>query len=429
MNARTLVLALALTACGREPIIPGPPPMKDPQPLAGCQGKSIVELDGATLERVAADGAVTPLFHLGDGRADSDVSVTDWQERNGFIAAEALLEGGPGGESFEFLLLDPRDAVVFHRITQQTYTAPLHLGSDGTLAVPEPSGWLVHPDGSVTDLGDLLPLEAPLPGGLLPVARGYPWDPASPKGLLALDTMTFTALSPKPDDSSDFQEAGGNLLYIAGGKLVLASSTGTQEIALPDSSWRPDRITNDRFVVLSGNYQFRVLDIATVIATPVTGLPEATNQAPVNVTVGDDGTVFSSVLENDLLQLRSTTDFGASWQNVGAPMPPGQNFGGGTRLSSVAHGSSVLIVSGSLGYGLFLNRLQLVPAGSPPQSLDLGGMYVNARVAADLSADGQCAATWAPSTDTAKPFDLHFIDTMHGDVKVQSAPEIRVFHF
>src|SRR4051812_43272375 len=120
MNARTLVVAALFAACG-GPNVPGPLPTTNTQPLNGCGGKSIVAIDGVNLTRFGADGSVTPIFHFGAELPADLVAISDWQELNGFMAVEALLSTPDGSaiDRYEFVVINPKDQVVFHTFREQ----------------------------------------------------------------------------------------------------------------------------------------------------------------------------------------------------------------------------------------------------------------------------------------------------------------------
>jgi hypothetical protein len=448
---RTLsVLLLAVAACGRTSgIVPEPLPAPNPvtiptptttttQPLVGCTGKSVIALVGATLTRLGADGSSTALFHFGAGLPDEDVVITNgWEERNGFIGLWAFLDDETGGTGirYEYLVLDASGSVVFHKIQTEPYNPTTHLGADGSLAVAGGRGWVVR-GGTLTDLGALMPMTAVLPDGTLPVAHGQPWDGTTAKGLLTLSTMAEVPLAPGPDSNSAYFEVGGKLLYVTSdNRMVLTNGSGTQTVQLPatQSPWFPAQFAGDRFVLFGSSGQFAAADTTALTVHLIAGAPDpAQRYGTWAVSLSDDGTAFAGFLENGLLQQRSSTDFGATWTPRGNPMTPGMDFGLGQWLYAIAHGDGVLTLDLSTGYGDYLHAVQLVGPSSA-MKMSTGGLYVNESIspgAADLSADGQCAAFWSPTGADAGPrLQLSFVDGTNGAKAVLSADQMAMFRF
>jgi hypothetical protein len=97
----------------------------------------------------------------------------------------------------------------------------------------------------------------------------------------------------------------------------------------------------------------------------------------------------------DSLQLFRSSNLGASWASIGAPMVAGTDMGLGRWMHTQERGGSTLVSSVSTGYGDFINEVQLVtPSGS--HSIDTNGVYVNTELenSTSISSDGACAVTW-----------------------------------
>src|SRR5688572_32671760 len=104
---RTLLLALILISCGRAATIDSPDPHPSTgQPLRGCDGQAVVMLEShRTLTRVSATGS-TKLFTFGEGLADEDASVSQWDSSHGFVGGIAFIgTGGPNDYTYEYVLL------------------------------------------------------------------------------------------------------------------------------------------------------------------------------------------------------------------------------------------------------------------------------------------------------------------------------------
>jgi hypothetical protein len=134
--------------------------------------------------------------------------------------------------------------------------------------------------------------------------------------------------------------------------------------------------------------------------------------------------VLTATEAGSLLQLERSADLGQTWSAVGGPMSMGEDFGLGRWLLSLERQGTVLALSMSTGYGHFVHGLQLVSARGAHQ-LETGGLYVNVDLspgAADLSPDGQCAASWVQPGMRDEPLQLVFIDV---DGKQQVAKTAR----
>lgn len=421
---RALIAALLLVACGRTPAV-DPPRVEAPQqqPLKGCEGRSLVVLEGRRLlTRVSAEGTQT-LFTFGAGLPDDRVGVTTWSVAGGYIGAAASFDDGTFVSATEVVLLDASGALLFHRTLHRPLAAELFLGSDGSLAVAGETGFIAHADGSVTELGDLFPLTPVLSDGAVVVAQGKPWFAATRRGLWRAGTFTPFALA--PDDSATFQVVGRRAVYVSG--ATLSSVTDGLQVRLPGSGFRVAQQAGGRFVLLVSDHDRQVVrvDLDAATAHPVSDVPAVNERYSAwDLGLQSDGAVLAGAsLADGRLQLRRTTDLGATWSDVGEPMQPGMDFGVGRWLLPIEHAGNVLTLSMSTGYGHYLNAVQLSSARGN-QHLDLGQVYVNVDLspgAADLSSDGQCAAAWV-QTSVYDFLHLELLDADGTVVSLQTRP-------
>jgi hypothetical protein len=156
-----------------------------------------------------------------------------------------------------------------------------------------------------------------------------------------------------------------------------------------------------------------VVDLEAGSARTVANLPAPIERYSVwSAGLTSDGAVLASTETGDQLQLKRSAD-GQAWADVGEPMSKGMDFGLGRWLLAREKGGTVMTLSMSTGYGHYVNELQLTSAAGTHR-LGTGGVYVNGSLdpgAADLSADGQCAAAWVQRGEmNQSPLDLVLFD-------------------
>ena len=399
MKRALLLLTLMVFGCGRAAVIDLPQPQKpqQQQALRGCEGQAVVSLEGhRTLTRMSATG-VTKLFTFGEGLPEDEVSVSQWNVTpSGFIGGVAFAGGSTNDYTYELVLIGPDGSVRFQQRRKMPHSPSVFLGADGSLAVSERTGYIIRPDGSITELGALQPLTPVLPGGELVVANGTPWEEASPKGVWELGRFTPVALPPY----AALEVVGARAIYVSGTTLV--SVTDGVRVTLPLAELQVVAQAAGRYVLLAaGTNEAVVVDLEQGTAKRVSNVPSPSERYGAwNAGLQADGAVFASSTRGEQLQLQRTRDLGATWADVGAPMAMGEDFGLGRWLSAVEKSGTVMTLSMSTGYGHYVNELQLTSA-SGTHRLPTGGVYVNGDLspgAADLSADGQCAAAWVQAT-------------------------------
>ncbi len=456
-----VTLTLCLAACGTPPRVPSVDPV-DPttrvthptnptqptnptnpiqptQPGAGCSGQSLRAIMDKTIVRISPDGTTKTLFTFATTMPGAEGSVWQWDVHSGYLIAMGAWGEYTGPLSYEFVMLGPTDEVVFHDVRAQNDNPSLYQSEDGTVAVVASTGLIIHTDGTTTSLGNLQPIGAVLADGTVPVQAGNPWDGSSPRSLLDPSTMATTPLAIAPDPSSAFFVISGKLVYFSSHQtLVLASAGASRELALPasTSAWYGTATYGDRYLLGVADSAFIVIDAQAESVELVNGPPDMRQRYGTwDLSVADNGTAFGDFSDsNGNLVLKGTTDDGATWTPVGAPMAPGANPGLGQWLQGIAHGDGVLIMNLSSGYGDYVNSVQLVNGASSVQ-LPTNALYVNANLhpgAVDLSSSGECAAAWSAQVNADPlmgPMDLYFIDQKNGAVKAFSAPAFGQIRF
>jgi hypothetical protein len=351
------------------------------------------------LARLGADGTTTPLVKIGEGFAPGEVSQLGWQRRGDFIAAVFALHKPKLMSGYEYLLADSSGRVVLHRTSKDEWNPWMYLAEDGTLAVSAEHSFVARADGSVIELGEYRPIAPMLRGGWLPVAIGRPTnEDAGPHGLLEVATMKFVELREAHDSYSGFHSAGDALVYSSAKGLEIVRASGAERIDAPGQ--QISSVSESR-VLLSNGTKLEVVDLTTHQRTPLKL---------------DAGQVWldckGELLWADNAQLKRSTDRGATWKNVGAPMAPGPQFGGGAHLRSFSGAAGTLVLGLSAGYGYYVNSAQLV-SGEHAATVEMGSVYVNGDLdptAAAISPDGTCAAAW--TGPEGKPLDLVFFDAL-----------------
>ena len=416
--ARTMMkralLALMLTGCGRAITTtdipkPDPTPIQQQQPLKGCEGRALAMLTDRTLTRLTTTGTTT-LFTFGDGFPAEEVSVSHWYLEGGVIGAVAFIhEGTQNAWTYEYVLLRTDGTVLFHRRQVEPYSPQIFLGPDGSMAVAGGHGWIARPDGTVLELGELMPMTPVLPDGSVIVARGKPWEPGTPKGVWK--DGVFTPLQVQLAEYAALQVVGTRVVTVDGTSLV--SLLDGVRIALPAMDLGLVQHAGGRFVLLASTMEAVQVDLDLGTARLVTNLPALhTQYSSWNASLQADGSVLASSTRGDGLQLVRSGDLGRTWADVGEPMMLGEDLGFLPWLYPLERGGSMLVHSMSTGYGHYLNEVQLVsPRGT--HRLDAKGLYVNTDVnpgATDLSADGQCAAVWVRLEGLFDPAQLMLFD-------------------
>ncbi|MBL8951597.1 MAG: hypothetical protein JNK82_12520 [Myxococcaceae bacterium] len=417
------LLALFVAACGRTPSIEAPvqplqpleptTPVEQPtkpieppkKPQAGCTGKTVVVLDGASFKLLNAAGTKT-LFTFGQGQGSEEVGVMQWDLKGGLIAGMAYVDGGR-----ELVLLKPDGTVLFN----QRFTSPgspdFHMGEDGSLALSGATGMLVRPDGTTRDLGAWLPMAPALPSGEVIVAKGRSWEAGVEKGVWQAGVVRPLAVA--LPQYVDLQVSGRHGIFVEGSTLV--SVLDGRRITLPGPNFAIAQQPTGNFVLLLDDSAAVIADLVAGTARPVASMPKPNRRYHWwDATLQTDGAVFASAASGEEnLQLKRSADLGATWADFGEPMMLGTDFGLGQWLHAVQRGGSVLALSMSTGYGHFLHEIQLItPAGA--HRLATKSIYVNVDMspgAVDLADDGQCAATWVSTDDHfLGAADLVFLD-------------------
>lgn len=401
---------------------PGSPIDMPPTPPAetgpGCAGKSFLTLQGVTLNRVTTDGSSQALFTFGasSGLEMDYLSLDQWEQAGRFHAIVAYLEL-PIHYAFEYVVLRDDGVIVTHQVIQHEYSPSIFLSADGTLAISSDVAMILRTDGTSTDLGRMHPVSALRPDGFLLVADGEPWTQGV--SYAWFNPSTGVRIAEPAAEYVNIQVFGDALLHevpVASGGVGIAvttpASTRTFDPEVGAGGWWQLLGQADgRFLLLGLNTDRVVrLDVTTGVFAQVTvpPFPEEAQQGPFGVAMlsgGDLARMFP--VAGEKLQLRRSHDLGATWTDVGEPMERGQDFGLGSHLVPVERGGHMLILNYSTGYGDFLNGVQLASPTGNVLTVMAGGLYVNVLIdpgAADLSADGTCAATWTVRDD-AETFD------------------------
>ena len=373
---RTLLLCFAAITCGPPEEQPGGHPL-------------VALVDGRALTRVD-DAGTSQLFTFGEGVAADFVTVMDWDIEGQVIGAVAFL---PAGEvlTYEYLLVSTTGEVLFHRLRRESGHPVIHLGVDGSLAVAGDTGFIARADGTVTELGELLPMTPVLASGAVLVSRGPRWQPGAVKSL-----WRDGALMPLPVDpgTENVHVVLGRALVISEDALV--SLEDGRSLRLPEQNMQFVEDL-DGLLLLTGEGAVAVVDVEVGRVGVVAGLEKVQKRYRAwSVSLGSRGAVLEGCEVEGKLQLRRTEDLGATWQDVGEPMEPGEDLGMGTWLFPVERGGSVMLSSMTTGYGHFVNARQFVTlTGTQPLVTD--SHFVSAdslEGTVDVSPDGQLAATW-----------------------------------
>ena len=399
------MLWLALLSCGplpRHPALEG-------TARSGAQGDHplIALVEERALTRVDASGP-TPLVTFGQGIDADFVKVMQWGVEGEVIGAFAFLpKQGQREATYEFVLISTSGKLLFRQLRREAGHPTVHFGADGSLTVAGAKGFIARVDGSVTDLGELLPMTPVLASGAVIVASGPTWEPGSPKSL-----WRAGALSPLPADLGSARAVilvAGRAFVVSGRELV--SLEGAPPIALPGESLVLVQAQGPFLLLSSESKTVALVDVDRNTARVVANVPRPDARAGGwNLALGEGGAVLSGLRLEGKLQLRRTVDAGATWKNVGEAMTPGEDPGGGTWLSAMERGGSVMVLSMSTGYGHFVHGRQFVTSAGASQ-LAADGNYVNAVEllgSMDISPDGQVTATWLQHRDA--PSELVVID-------------------
>jgi hypothetical protein len=424
-----------LAACGRStsPEVPKPgtdPSQQQQRPLRGCEGRAVISLDDErTVTRLSAAGSKA-LFTFGADLSDKDVYVMQWNVRGDRAAGVAFLDAS-APHRYEYVLLDTDGSVVFHRVRLEPSNPVFYLGGDGSLAVEsEVSSFIVGHDGAVTELGELTPMGPVLGGGTVVVARGKAWEATSEKGLWK--DGTFTPLEPSLDSAYALHALETRAVYVAQGQLI--SVPDGRKVALPKTDLGIVRTDGDRWVLLVDSTSTVVVDLELGTASTLAAVPQAERWSQWTVSPGPDGSVLTGVMRGDQLQPQRTADLGESWSDFGEPMQLGNDFGLGRWLFALEHAGTVLAMSMSTGYGNFVNEVEVISTLGAHR-LPIQSIFVNGDLspgAADLSADGQCAAVVVRGdgeTVLGPHSNLVFMDAQGKQTAVHSADQIGWLRF
>jgi hypothetical protein len=388
MKKHLLTLCL-LMGCGRSILpLPSQTTPHQQQPLGTCDGKSVILMQGRDVKRVSPDGSMQTVFTFGASQAEDTVWVSTWLRGEGFVAGAAHLGAATNNTSnWEYAVIRDDGTVTHTHRSVAASGMTIFLGNDGSLAGDGDTGWLVRADGTLVDLGTLQPMSALLPSGDLMVANGNSWEPSSPKGIWNNGVFSARAMN---STVYDVTRVGSHLVVVDGTNLH--SVVDDTRIALPLENLYVLHTAGDHFVLLSNQQQLVKVDLLAGTATIISGV---SNDFPIRVDLAVDGAVMKTTETGDSLQLFRSSNLGASWNSVGAPMVAGTDMGLGRWMHTQERGGSTLVSSVSTGYGDFINEVQLVtPNGS--HSIDTGGVYVNTELenSTSISGDGACAVTW-----------------------------------
>lgn len=352
----------------------------------------VLVVEDRTFTRVDSSGA-RPLFTFGEGIDAEFVKILHWDVHGDVVGGVAFL---PSGKvlTYEYALVSPEGKVMFHERRVEPGNPMVYFGSDGSLAAAGGRGFVARPDGTITDLGPLMPLSPVLPGGSLVVTRGHSWEAGSVPLLWKNGTVEPLPVPLERDVHPSV--AGGRALVVAGDHLV--SLADGRSIRLPTHDLRIVDAHQERWVLLGTNQGVAVVvDVRERTATSVSNLPPPVSPyADRNLLMGADGSVLATTVIDGRLQVRRSRDGGGTWSDVGQPMQADDHYGGGGWLRTVEHQDGVLVLNISSGYGHFVNEMQLVTR-SGARRLAMGGVHMldeHSTGAAALSADGRFVAAW-----------------------------------
>lgn len=424
---RICLLGLALTGCSTTAL----PSTEEPaqRAVTGCSDRKIYARTGARLVEYDALGNARERFAFGgsQGEIEPEVGLSRWSAQGEFLAASMLLRVTVDAPSTHEIVLLDRDTVKFQAIYPGG-SPQLFLSADGSLAVSGSRNFLRRVDGSLIELGAYEPLGPLRTDGSLPASLGPPNQATSPKGLLwpmgPTSTWQFDRFDDPVPTFANLRATSRQLVYfrasedepsVPTGRLVAIGVDRVTRVELPGAPQLVD-VADDRWVLLA-DWQASSLTLVDLATGHVTRIE---NDAPLHfelasATVDEAGHVFTSVVRQAQLQLVRTDDGGKTFVDVGSPMQPGE-LGFAHWLAPIVHQGSALTLNLSEGHGKILNEVQFATdrtrAVIPSGHYLLG--YTPDGAQADLTRDGQCAASWVlndgASLDDPARYSLIAID-------------------
>lgn len=403
------LLGLALAGCSTTALPSGDESQQ--QALIGCSERRMYVRHGSRVVEYDAVGNARERFVFGTAQgAPREVSgLSSWQAIGEWLAASAYL-ASPGNTSDTEIVLLGRDGVALQTIV--TGGQPqLYPGADGSLAVAASRNFLRRADGTIVELGEYQPLGPLLSDGSLPASLGPYYEETSPKGRLrptgAPTAWQFDVFQDAVPAYGDARGTSRQFVYLSydatttsRSRLIAIRPGGVVRVEV---SGQPSlvHVAGDRWVLLAdqASATLSLVDLTTSEVTRIEATLPFFNYNLTSATVDESGRVFTSVQRDEELQLVRSDDGGKTFVDVGAPMPRGEELGFPPSLAPIAHRGSALALNLSTGYGNMLNSVQFT-ADRTHTVMPGGGYYLNyspLRAEADLTTDGQCAASWVLS--------------------------------
>jgi len=453
-----LVLALLLSACGTSDLddrgwdphesgatnepgepVPGEPGKieeptvpSNPQVLASCLGKSILELGENTLWRVEMDGAETEVFRFGatSGVATQISNTITWQNAGGFHALSAFVPVSDTDYLYEIVVLSEDGTILHHKVLPKTNRPTIQLSPAGHLAVDltDAESYVVELGQEPMGLGRYHPMARQVGDEIL--VRDQPQTtPDAKYGWLNLNSKTFRALSHTPDSVGSMFPVGDQILYMGpNNTLVLEGPTHQSSVVLTEpvyvvtSDGREQSI--DDFVLLSNNQGYFRADVRGDLKVAAVAFPvDEQTYWPSDRNVRSDGAILATRTVADGLQAIISEDLGQTWSDVSGPIPTREDGFFPAIAQRHANGNILLLEIG-VGYGYYLESAQAItPAGSSEvvtHGLYTGGPY-DLNGVLDFADDGGCAVMWRQPNEQGAfegPFELVALDFSTHDNKV-----------